>query len=153
MVSRGLMHPAGPATDDDVDAYHEEQAGLARLRECTVPGTLVTLDNGERGVVIGRDDDDFGEFVLLTMLGRKKRSADDAQRYRFKADEVVRVEDTPCTTPTLFLVCIPGITPLRVLAAYADKWRADEHRDRARRRDIVLHVRVGSYFRGEWRTL
>lgn len=61
---------------------------LVRLRELA-PGSRFQLDNFEPGVVIRRDDDAFGEMVLVRL---PQRSADDRKRYRLPADEIVRLE-------------------------------------------------------------
>ena len=117
----------------------EPEDEIVRLRECTV---------------IGRDDDDFDDFVLVRMPKRAMRSADDSQRYRLRLDQPVCIESEPRDTGTLYLVCVGYSTPVSVDAAFSDKRAADEHSARQRRKYTSPHpVRVGRRVAGKWVTL
>lgn len=60
----------------------------------TKPRTIVRFSNGERGVVVRQDDDDFDEMTLVFCNERRRRSPDDSRMYRFAADTAVEVMGT-----------------------------------------------------------
>lgn len=57
----------------------------------TKPGDRVRFKNGEEGIVVRHDSDDFFSFTVVHFPQRRRRSNDDSKREQLRRDAHVTV--------------------------------------------------------------